>query len=542
MSTSCKVPSPDSQQHDLFGEVPVQDTTLKSNAADTGRRFITGDPHEIVLGTTRLEDYLTQAGQRAPFVVARLLDGQDWSPFEQRYAATGRAPYCPRQMLGLILFGVMQGIHSLRELERLARVDLGCMWVTGGIAPDHANIGRFIVLHEESLSQGFFESLTRAVLNASGSGSARVAGDGTVIEAACSHYKLLKEEAVKARAEAARAAAERAVDDPAVQCEQQRSQHCQAQFEQRKAARHRSGRNSETLCISAHEPEAMVQPLKRARGSAPSYKPSILANEDRIITAHALDASSETKVIEPLLDQSIRVTGTKPQDVLLDAGYFNDAVIQATLARDISLLCPDGKWPHRPRDDEGLFHKRAFDYDAYTNTYRCPAGQTLTLLYSSAATPRSRGYGLYGTTACGECPLRAKCTKAQEGRSIKRYPEDEWREALRQVMQQRGARGVYRQRQAMVEPVFSHLRNQQGLERFRRRGLRAVKREFALHVLAHNLSRAVALLAAALFPLLFAILNPLWHRLRSVLRYFSEHARPSAGSRHGPCLHLGFMH
>ncbi|MFC0709854.1 hypothetical protein [Azorhizophilus paspali] len=41
----------------------------------------------------------------------------------------------------------MQGIHSLRELKRLAQLDLGCMWVTGGITPDHANIGRFITFH-----------------------------------------------------------------------------------------------------------------------------------------------------------------------------------------------------------------------------------------------------------------------------------------------------------------------------------------------------------------------------------------------------------
>src|ERR1700687_6421367 len=118
-------------------------------------------------------------------------------------------------MMGLILYGVMQGVHSLRELERLARLDLGCMWMTGGIAPDHANIGRFIVLHEASLTQEFFESLTGAILKATGSGSARLAGDGTVIEAACSHYNLLKEEAVKARAAAARQVAERAPDDQA---------------------------------------------------------------------------------------------------------------------------------------------------------------------------------------------------------------------------------------------------------------------------------------------------------------------------------------
>jgi len=55
-------------------------------------------------------------------------------------------------MMGLILYGVMQGVHSLRDLERLARLDLGCMWVSGGIMPDHANIGRFIVMHEDLLA------------------------------------------------------------------------------------------------------------------------------------------------------------------------------------------------------------------------------------------------------------------------------------------------------------------------------------------------------------------------------------------------------
>ncbi|MDE2253882.1 MAG: transposase [Betaproteobacteria bacterium] len=89
------------------------------------------------------------------------------------HPTVGRAPYAPRLMIGLILYGVMQGVHSLRELERLARLDLGCMWVTGGIAPDHANIGRFIVMHEDSLTQGFVESLTRAILKARGSSSTR---------------------------------------------------------------------------------------------------------------------------------------------------------------------------------------------------------------------------------------------------------------------------------------------------------------------------------------------------------------------------------
>jgi len=180
----------------------------------------------------------------------------------------------------------------------------------------------------------------------------------------------------------------------------------------------------------------MVQRLKRGRGFAASYKPSVLANEDRIITALALDASSETQVIAPMPDQGARVTGAQAEQVLPDAGYFDHEVIEATLARDVSLLCPEGQWPVKTRE-EGLFHKesaRAFECPPQTDTCHCPAGQTLILLARSGATPRTREHRVYGATACGDCHLRANCTKAAQRRRIKRYPEDDQREALRLVM------------------------------------------------------------------------------------------------------------
>lgn len=486
---------PGDVQFKLFGEMPCGlDKSLSKTAADSGRRFICADAGAIFVGTTKLEEYLRQAGQLDAFTVADFLDREDWRAFEERYAATGRAPYAPRLMLGLILYGVMHGVHSLRELERLARLDLGCMWVTGGIAPDHANIGRFITIHEESLTTDFFESLTSSILRATKSKSARLAGDGTVIEAACSNYKLLKAEAIKARAEAALGARTKNPQDRAAQEEHINSMQCLEVFEEREAARKRSGRSTDTLCVSAVEPEAMVQRLKNGGGFAPGYKPSVLANEDRIIMAMALDPSSETKVVAQMLDQSARVVGVHADEVLFDAGYFDDGVIAATLERDISLLCPQGHTPGVIKESK-VFHKSSFQYDPCTNTYRCPVGQTLILLKTCGATSSKRAYGLYGTSACGECASRANCTKTAK-RQIQRHPEDTERDALRQVMQQRQVRGIFCQRKAMVEPVFSHLRGKQGLNRFRRKGVRAVKREFALHAMAYNLSRAVALLRA----------------------------------------------
>ena len=46
-----------------------------------------------------------------------------------------------------------------------------------------------------------------------------------------------------------------------------------------------------------------------------------------------------------------------------------------------------------------------------------------------------------------------------------------------------------------MEPVFSHLQLQQGLTRFRRKGIEGVRVEFALHALAFNIGRVVALKA-----------------------------------------------
>ncbi|MDR0780370.1 MAG: transposase, partial [Pseudomonadales bacterium] len=266
------------------------------------------------------------------------------------------------------------------------------------------------------------------------------------------------------------------------------------------------------------------QPLKRGRGSGPSYKPSVLVNPARIITAMAVHASSETQVIAAMLDQSKRVSGADAQELLLDAGYFDDTVIDETLKRDISLLCPQGKWPAAVKE-QALLSKADFHYDPFEDSYRCPAGQGLILLYPCQASQKTRAYRLYAASA--ECALRAKCTNAADGRTLKRYPEDEKRDALRHVMSHPQARRIFSQRQAMVEPVFGSMRQNQNLNRFRRKGLRAVMREFALHVLAHNLSRAVALVWS-LWGYIFAILQANRASYRRIQRLFGSSAQFSA--------------
>src|SRR5690606_22970652 len=317
---------PRERQIDLFGAAPALKRQPRPCSED-GRVFVSPDPHDIYLGNTALKAHLQEAGLREPLIVRRLLQEQDWSDFKSRYARTGRAPYAPSAMMGVVLYGILQGVTSLRGLEKLARRDLGCMWVSGGICPDHANIGRFIALHDDLIGGAFFEALTRSVLRETGSSGECLAGDGTVGEAACSYYGWLKAEAARERAEAAEREAVAAPQDAMKQRQAALARQTQETLEERAAQRRRQGKVHEHLCISGQEPEAMVQLLKRGRGTGPSYKPSILANEARVVVAQTVHPSQEAAVLPTLLSQSAAVTGMMASELLLDAGYFTDSVI-----------------------------------------------------------------------------------------------------------------------------------------------------------------------------------------------------------------------
>ncbi|WP_448511218.1 hypothetical protein [Photorhabdus sp. MH8.4] len=75
--------------------------TLESSA-HIKRQFVKAQHLPVLAGSLSLCDYLRQMGERSAFIVAEVLDEQDWGPFERRYASTGRAPYSPRSMMNFV--------------------------------------------------------------------------------------------------------------------------------------------------------------------------------------------------------------------------------------------------------------------------------------------------------------------------------------------------------------------------------------------------------------------------------------------------------
>jgi transposase len=494
-----------SNQLGLFAQESLPETKERAQSNTKAVKFNAPDPRSIQLNGVRLDEYLQHSGEKAALKVRELLQTQSWEVFESAYSAKGRSPYAPQAMVGLILYGLLKGVSSLRDLERFARVDLGCLWVSGGILPDHSIIGRFIQRHEAYLSEEFFVSLTKRVVKVTGSDTSTVSGDGTVIEAAASRYRVVKEEALKQLKAQAQEALSGQEKDKKGEKRLAQLEEAQRRLQARKAAKKAVGKNADTMQISPVDPEAVIQPLKDKKRFAPSYKPSVLANSMRVILAQDVDASSETRVVSGMLKQAKRQGEIK--QALFDAGYHSKQVLEASEEHEIDLLCPEGQsqgesWNKR---SEKRYPKSQFKYDAQRDSYRCPQGEELSRHSEYKGNEKYCGYIMYSSSACAQCEQRSRCTKSPQGRRIKRYEEDEAKDRLRQKMEKPENRQSYRKRQGMVEPVFSQLKCRQGLSRFRRKGLKAVRCEFALHAMAYNLSRAVALWA----PTIIFIINSL---------------------------------
>jgi transposase len=491
---------PQSQQPGLFSQtLPEIDAPLSPATI----QFLSPSPETIFIGEVPLRGYLRENDLGWVIRLRAELEAADLSALIAAYDPLGRRAIHPVVLLGLVFYGIIERHSSLRSLEKLAKRDVGAWWLTGGLQPDHSTIGEFLRRHAAVLTEAFFITLTRQLCRKLKLTAGTVAGDGTVIEAAASHYRLLQ-------AEAARVAASKAPDD-------ERAQTTAAIANSREAERQARGEDPGKVRLSPVEPEALVQKQKNDT-YRPSYKPSVLAHESGLIVGQRVEPGAEAAVLPDLLSQHELVLGSLPQRTLLDAGYHTHEVLGLFVSLELDVLCPAGtatagRW--RKQGARGRYGKADFVYDETRDQYACPAGQRLRYRGSSR-NRHGRRYRAYDGAPCAACAQRGRCTTAKAGRVLHRFEGDELKEAMRQVLAQPAARQAYARRRAQVEPVFAELRERQGLTRFRRRGLAGVRLEFALHCTAYNLKRTLRLTAP--FTVVFMLFESRWRTPQGVWR------------------------
>jgi transposase len=382
--------------------------------------------------------------------------------FERAEAAdTGRPGYDPRDLLKLYLYGYLQQIRSSRRLESECRRNIELMWLLGRLAPDHKTIAEFRRLHRDGVTAAGAElvRLARSVGLVKGEW---IAIDGSKFQAVSSTRSVREREALERYLEQLEQSdrQDEVVIDPSAVASALEKLH--------------------------QHPEPEVGLMRTTNGIIPAYnvQAAVDAEHALIIVQQVTDQAADNRSLQPMAEAAKAVVSGPAQtlNVIADAGYSNGEQAEACEAKGILPHVPANRSGNN-QGDGTLFDRTKFTYQAESDTFLCPARQTLARKQIS----RKDRVVIYAgqPNVCGSCALKLQCTTSSR-RLVTRHLHEE---AL-QRMQQRATPEAMRLRRSTVEHPFANLKYRIfGHPRFLLRGLRGAQTEISLAVAAYNLKR-----------------------------------------------------
>lgn len=172
-----------------------------------------------------------------------------------------------------------------------------------------------------------------------------------------------------------------------------------------------------------------------------------------------------------------------PDQVAADTTYGTIENIIPVEDAGISMYTPLPDWDSRTP----YFGASLFTYDPETDTYHCPAGQTLRRDH----TKYTKGKIVYQAAPgiCDVCALRSQCTSSKVGRRVHRNIDEDYLARVRAHHETEAYEKAMRKRKLWTEPLFAEGKLWHGLRRFRLRRLWRVNVEALMIAAAQNLKR-----------------------------------------------------
>ena len=469
-------------------------------------RFVEGeDRDQSWLLPSSLDDYVT--GDNPVRVVEAFIDELDlgtlgFARFEP--AATGRPAYHPATLLKLYLYGYLNRVPSSRRLEREAQRNIEVMWLTGRLAPDHKTIANFRRDNGPAIQAACrqFVVLCRDLKLFS---AATVVVDGSKFKAVNNRdrnftvakvaKRLEQVDASIARYLSALDRADREGSDVPEARTQRIGEKIAALRRQMAFLRQMQERVvvSDEGQVSLTDPDARSMATSGRGTGIVGYNVQIAVDpEHHLVVAHdVVNAGHDRTQLVSMGSKAKQATGKEEVTVLTDRGYYNG---------DEVLACEGtGILPAMPRADtsgqakKGLFVRADFVYDAAADHYVCPAGAWLTK--SVARSNRHGDIDHYrNLDACHACEVRALCTPEKVKR-MKRWKHETVLEAMQKRLD--AMPDAMAVRRATVEHVFGTLKAWMGSTPFLTKGLKGVRTEMSLAVLAYNMKRMIRLFGEA---------------------------------------------
>ena len=427
---------------------------------------------------------------RLDFVKLRFVRGQA--------AGTGRPGYDPRLLMGLFLWGHLNGIRSSRKLERESHRNLEVIWLCENLRPDFKTIADFRKDNGAGI-KGVVVEFRLWCLRAGLYGKEIVAVDGSKFKAVNSKErnftkKKLSQIIARERAkiseylEAVAVADETESEEPELSAAQLKEkiaglERYLAEHEELERQLEATGESQ----VSLTDPEAKL--MKTDKGSEVSYNvQTAVDSKHKLIAAYEVtNERNDLGQLAVMAFQAKEALQVAELTVLADGGYYEGNALkeceQAGITTFVSV--PKSKEAERL----GIFAQSQFRYDQERDLYVCPQGEELHWTKTTNDRERNKKFKVYATKACAQCPLRAQCTTSKYGRKIKRWVDQGVIDRLRERI--RGQPELLKQRKTLAEHPFGTIKRGMNQGFFLLKGISKVTTETGLTVLSYNLKRVL---------------------------------------------------
>lgn len=446
-----------------------------------------------------IDDYVAENNEvRAIAAFLERLDFVKLGFVRAEAAATGRPGYDPRILMGLYLWGHLNGLCSSRKLARECHRNLEVIWLCEQLHPDFKTIADFRTANASGI-KGVVVEFRRWCLAAGLYGREIVAVDGSKFKAVNSKQrnytgeklkKVLARERIKIAeylaAMDAADAAEAEEEETALTAEQLKEkiaglERYLAEHEQLAEELEESGESQ----ISLTDRDAKL--MKTAHGSEVSYNVQTVVDSKLklLVTYEVTNEPNDLGQLAVMGQAAQQALEVKELTVLADGGYYESKVLKDCEEAGLITYVPQhesGAAKHY-----GVFPNHHFHYDPVRDLYQCPQGEEMS--WRGLTEKKGKQYKIYKTKACDACPLRAQCTTSQYGRKILRWVDQEVLERLQ--ARNRGRPEMLQLRKTLAEHPFGTIKGSMKQGGFLLKGTHKVSVEFGLTVLSYNFKRVL---------------------------------------------------
>lgn len=469
-------------------------------------RFVEGeDRSQSTLLPERLDDYVTE--DNPVRVVDVFVDNLDLTAlgFERAIAqATGRPGYHPATLLKIYIYGYLNRVQSSRRLEREAQRNIELMWLTGRLSPDFKTIADFRRDNGAAIRRVCreFVVLCRRLDLFS---QALVAIDGSKFKAVNNRDRNYTRAKVQRRIEQIEESVARYLSEldsadrqgaaPVAEARttrlREKVEKLQSEMQRMQAlAKEVEAAPDQQISLTDPDARSMATSGKGTGTVGYNVQTAVDAQHHLIVDHQVTNIGNDRSQLATMAKRARTAMQAEHIEVVADRGYFSGEEIVACEDVGITAYVPRPQTSNNQA--KGLFGKRDFVYLSETDSYRCPAGQSLIWRFTTV----EKGLTLhcYWSSACKACPLKTQCTSSPQ-RRVKRWEHEAVIDAMQQRLDQDPDK--MRIRRQTVEHPFGTLKAWMGSTHFLMRTLNHVSTEMSLHVLAYNLKRVMKILGIA---------------------------------------------